>query len=235
MSVGAVRSSTEVSASGTSGPSHCEIVGGMAQIFVPCHVIHLHACTGDQRRTFARVPNIVAMTQRDDFADDTQSVSNGAKRLTGAAPRDVEGRRTTEGAAGFGRLRCRYYCVSGRTRLVRRRSSQALSLPNLVSFAVRCLWVHAIGEPRMPTASVSLEAPAVPVLCLLDKLGKLGYGRQSAMTLHTPSCRRKLYDDRQILAKRQYLKCVTGQKELWRRGHTAFCSDQCAGHITCSS
>ena len=62
-------------------PSHCEIVGGMAQIFVPCHVIHLHACTGDQRRAFARVPNIVAMTQRDDFADDTQSVSNGASGL----------------------------------------------------------------------------------------------------------------------------------------------------------
>ena len=37
--------------------------------------------------------------------------------------------------------------LSGPTRLVRRRSSQALSLPNLVSKAVRCLWVHAIGDP----------------------------------------------------------------------------------------
>ena len=48
----------------------------------------------------------------------------------------------------------------------------------------------------MPTASVSLQAPAVPVLCLMDELGKLGYRPQSAMTLRTPSCRRKLYDDR---------------------------------------
>ena len=82
----------------------------------------------------------------------------------------------------------------------------------------------------MPTASVTLQAPAVPLLCLLDELGKLGYRPESAMTLHTPSCRRKLYDDRQILAKRAYLECVIGQKELWRRGHIAFRSDQCGAY-----
>ena len=136
-------------------PSHCEIVGGMVRICVPCHVIHLHACTGDQRRTLVLVPNTVALTWRDDFAHDTQSVSNGARRLAGAAPRGVEGRRPPKGAAGSGRLRCRYFCVSGPARLVRRRPSQALSLPKLVSKAVRSM---SLGARDWRTPACPLQA-----------------------------------------------------------------------------
>ena len=58
---------------------------------------------------------------------------------------------------------------------------------------------------------VVFEAPPGPSDVHVRALGlwtrNAGIGPQSTMTLHKPSCRRKLFDDRQILAKRHLKLC----------------------------
>lgn len=74
-----------------------------------------------------------------------------------------------------------------------------------------------LEKPVVAQPSMGLDDPAVPCLMLIDALRAAGFGAHSGPLTHTPTSN-KLYDDRRLVSKRSYLKCVLSLGDLFRAG-----------------
>lgn len=75
-------------------------------------------------------------------------------------------------------------------------------------------------SPTMP-----LSSPSVPVLSLLDELGRQGWEGLPARALHSPDSP-NIFDCRSQLSKRSYFQCLLALDDIWKKGNESFPSGE---------
>ena len=83
-------------------------------------------------------------------------------------------------------------------------------------------------DPVAVRATCPLDSKQVPVLALTDELALRECEGVARLVLHRPSEGHTIYDNRKVASKREYLKCVLSQADIWKKGVTEFPSNSTA-------